>query len=84
LTRPLDTVSDLFSGWRLDVLSDEPPATWSIGDPAFAHVEVAPGRIVLAGGRGVGPSTYCVVLGGVDVTRRGRTASEANNTKLVK
>jgi hypothetical protein len=41
-------------------------------------------EVIRRGGRGIGPSTYCVVLGGVEVTHRGRTASEANNTKLVK
>jgi replicative DNA helicase len=40
----------LFEEWRSDVLSIEPPTSWSIGDPTFDHVEVAPGRIVLVGG----------------------------------
>jgi replicative DNA helicase len=48
--RPFATVTDLFAGWRADVLSDDPPACWSIGDPTFEHVEVVPGRIVLLGG----------------------------------
>jgi hypothetical protein len=50
MTRPFATVSELFGQWKEDVLSDEPPATWSIGDPAFAHVEVAPGCISVLGG----------------------------------
>jgi replicative DNA helicase len=55
VTRPLATVADLFEAWSGDVLSTDPPPVWSIGDPAFAHVEVAPGRIILLGGApGVG------------------------------
>jgi replicative DNA helicase len=50
MTRPFATVSELFGPWKEDILSDEPPATWSIGDPVFAHVEVAPRRIGLLGG----------------------------------
>jgi replicative DNA helicase len=57
LTGPFITVTDLFGGWRSDVLSEDPPATWSIGDPTFDHVEVAPGLILLLGGApGVGKS----------------------------
>jgi replicative DNA helicase len=50
MTRPFSTVADLFQGWSADVLNEEPPPTWSIGDPTFDHVEVAPGRIILLGG----------------------------------
>jgi replicative DNA helicase len=50
MTLPFATVAELFGGWKDDLLSDDPPATWSIGDPVFDHVEVAPGRIVLLGG----------------------------------
>jgi replicative DNA helicase len=50
MTRPLATVADLYRAWSDDVLSEDPPPTWSIGDPAFDHVEVAPGRIILLGG----------------------------------
>jgi replicative DNA helicase len=50
LTRPFTTVADLYRAWTEDVLSEHPPPTWSIGDPTFDHVEVAPGRVILLGG----------------------------------
>jgi replicative DNA helicase len=50
MTLPFATVAELFGPWKDDLLSDEPPATWSIGDATFAHVEVAPDRIILLGG----------------------------------
>jgi replicative DNA helicase len=67
MTRPFATVADLFAGWRDDVLSHDPPATWNIGDLAFDHVEVAPGRIILLGGApGAGKSALLLQwLGGI-------------------
>jgi replicative DNA helicase len=50
MTSPLVTLADLYQAWSDDVLSEDPPPTWSIGDPTFDHVEVAPGRIILLGG----------------------------------
>jgi replicative DNA helicase len=50
VTRPFATVTDLIAGWRADILSDDPPACWSIGHPTFEDVEVTPGRILLLGG----------------------------------
>jgi replicative DNA helicase len=41
--------ADLLASWRQGIESGPPPTTWSIG-PAFDHVEVGPGRIVLLGG----------------------------------
>jgi replicative DNA helicase len=41
--------ADLFTSWRDGIESGPPPLTWSVG-PAFDHVEIGPGRIILVGG----------------------------------
>jgi hypothetical protein len=41
-------------------------------------------EVVRRGGRGIGPSTYCVVPGGINTFRGGRKSSEVGDTKLVK
>jgi hypothetical protein len=41
-------------------------------------------EVVRRGGTGIGPSTYCVIPGGIEVFRTERNPSEAGCTKLVK
>jgi replicative DNA helicase len=40
---------DLFEAWYQNILTGQPPRTWSLGEP-FNHVQVGPGRIHLVGG----------------------------------
>jgi hypothetical protein len=46
---PLIAGADLFATWQNAIFDPTPPPTWKIG-PAFDHVEVGPGRIILVGG----------------------------------
>jgi replicative DNA helicase len=53
--------SDLFDGWRTQVLTGPPPKSWNIGAP-FGHVNIGPGVILLLGGPPAAGKTALIMM----------------------
>lgn len=59
----------LFASWWNEVTDDDPPPTWSSGDPIFENIEVGPGRIILVAGPPGGGKTALIGQWTTDLLR---------------
>lgn len=57
------TASDVFDGWRDDVLTGAPPVHWPVGSGELARLEIGPGLVTLLGGApGAGKTAFAMQL----------------------
>jgi replicative DNA helicase len=57
------TASDVFDGWKDDVLCGSPPVLWPVGSGELARLEIGPGLVTLLGGApGSGKTAFVIQL----------------------